>query len=1062
MGPARKARPSPRQKFTPKQKAPQTLIVIGDLNQPQQDLTRQSNSKNHQLNQLPSATQQTCKWWWWRRRSPQQSTTPGLPVPESAAKSIPECEVCFEEATVRPCCGRLVCHYCYTSRGHCPVCGIGVMHGKPLFTLAQAGQDDQADKTANTAGTVDDESKGDGAAEPSHEELVRQREAEAKQDHLECRICLDPGVKRKCCGGCFCDRCYYRTSKCPVCHKPTAHRGLLGFSLKDPGLWPVLLGGCVTATAVGVAVTLACLAVAVEQEHLRTLHGYTCYGYFPRCDRFACVTLSKDAWWAEQDELRMTNMVTWTKCDADTTASARGSTCVFDWDLWVQSGHTLGYDFCVGSTARDQSRQIDGSEAVGRGATFTDGAYVFDDDFELGETGWRNATSHKSSVQQDSLWQYIDGARVDDDCGAHASTTSLHFYGPDSREAVTRPLNVQHGGYVNFRLKMAPAQSDRPRCRANLGKAVSVYFAVPDRVGWTQFASLESAAYAQANFQYVSIAIPDQASTLATQFKLSQPTFERESDHWALDDVSIFRKFEPGWRDSEEFEATRRASRQDIAVAQCCFHTDQCESTDPDPKAQSNRAQFRDGCDDVKSKVVPGGKLKRNLNNDIYRLNGAYLYVSLAGLAAVYAGCYSCLRTYFTVGIDIMPSRLLWGSSGYDGNNARRVYVDDDPSGGHDEPDDWDNDSLVTKEVRPTEDKPDVNLKYVFKLDVDPIWQRRFALLTLTPLSAFVLWGLATIEPIILYSPLHAYGDNTGVNAIWLTPVPAFFVFVLACYLDARAVFVISRDVICLLPRWVPYLHVNLHPEKNCLDVGSPAEPALHVPLDWMEESLRFTKNECTWIAALYVATCQPWSLITLCVGSLHLPYATVSRLFVPALGCIVVARAFAGPHFLVKLVLGTNYLFARSPLMRDHIGAALKHRRTAYIVLYTVAANFFLALLLVPSDQSGHVAVDKWWEVLAGISLVVLAAFSYALLVGCLQGLPITPYFKLTKVDGGLYFTFVHHASCPCYAHFHECSDMHTRKKVCVFFLEDIMSFFAILKGEQSDDDTAKFLSRL
>lgn len=943
-------------------------------------------------------------------------------------KDPDECVVCFEEGRARSCCGSMLCDHCYASRGQCPVCGVGIMHGKPVFIKHQPVEE------AQSIDEVDSEQA------TSHEEIVRQREAEAKKEHMECRICLDPGKKRKCCGGCFCDACYYRKPTCPACRKPTANRGLGAWRVVDPGFWPVLIGAGVTATFAGAAVGLVALGTAIEQSDIPTLHGFTCYGVFPKCDRFACVEIRSAPW---EGELTMTTMATWTKCDADTTASVRGSTCVYDWDLWVQSGHSLGYDFCVGSIAKDQHTQIEGDEA--RGASFADGAYIFEDTFELGQDDWKNATSHKSNSQGDALWQYIDGARVDDACGAHnPGGTALHFQGPDSREAVTQPLDVRHGGFLNFRVKLAPGQFEDSGCRANYGRSVSVYYAADHFVGWRQFHSLESSRYARGSFSYVSLAIPSNASTTATQFKISQPTFNNEGDHWALDDVTVFRNFEPGWRHSQEFDTIKKASRQDVAVAQCCFHTDQCERRD-DFKAKRSEAEFRRGCDDVKDKVVPAGDLKKNMNHDIYRLNGHYLLVSLAGLAALYSSCYACLRTYMITGLDLLPVRRLfdWVVFGPD-SRSNKIYVSDEKA--HD---DWGD-----EEPHNT----DVNLKYVFELKCDPEWQRRFAMATLVPLSAATLWALASSEGIVLYTPLRAYGRDT-VAAVWAVPVPSFFVFILACYLDATTVYAVSRHVICLLPRWRPKIHLNMHPDKNCLDVGNPAAPQLHVPLPWMEETSRFTKEECTRLAALYVVTCQPFALVTLGLGGLRLPYDTVDRWLTILVGGVAVARAFAGHDVLIKLVLGLNHVVARSPLMRDHIGAAVRHKRTAAILGYTLALNLVVAAILLPSDDQGHRRTRKL-EVFIGFLVVALVVSVYALTLGCLQGLPVTPTFKLTKLDGGLYLTFVHHVSCPCYAHCSECSDMHTRKRIMILFLEDIMTFVALLKGEELDDADAKFLA--
>ena len=38
---------------------------------------------------------------------------------------------------------------------------------------------------------------------------------QAFSEHEECRICLDPGLKRKCCGNYYCDDCYCKCKQDP-------------------------------------------------------------------------------------------------------------------------------------------------------------------------------------------------------------------------------------------------------------------------------------------------------------------------------------------------------------------------------------------------------------------------------------------------------------------------------------------------------------------------------------------------------------------------------------------------------------------------------------------------------------------------------------------------------------------------------------------------------------------------------------------------------------------------------------------------------------------------------
>ena len=892
--------------------------------------------------------------------------------PEAPPKkrTLVECGICFEVGKVRDCCGGPLCDHCYTSRGRCPLCGVGIFRGKPV------------------AAPKEEEEEEEG---PSMMQRLRQ---EAKEEVLECRICLDPGTKRKCCGGCFCDACYFQKPTCPVCRKPNATRGIFEFELGDPGTWPVLLSGFLALSLIGLLLGLVMLLIILQNAELETVHGFTCYGIFPKCDRRACVEI-------DPDEMAFPEMTRWRSCQVETTeAFVRGSTCIYDWDLWVQSGHVFGYDFCDDS-AKSQRSQVDGDES--KDASFSEGAYIFEDTFEF----WQNS-SHKSNLKRSSPWAYVDGAAANDNCGAHSSATSLHFFGPTSREIVTRPLNILDGGYLNFRLKLAPSTtaSDHP-CRANNGAAVVVYYAVFDG-DWIRLAELTAARYSNEKFLPVSLKLPHEAATNMTRIKISQPHHAIEFDHWAIDDVQVFRNFDPNWHSTDPFRQRRKSSRQDIHDAQCCFHTDQCEE---EPK---DCAKFRP--------FLSNGEEKRNYEAKIFRINGGDLYVSFAGLLALYSWLYWLLRTYLTQGLPSCTSK--------------KVYV------ANDDDDDWDNTTMDDKKS-----DTDVNLKFDFKLRIDEDWQRRFLVATIPSLGGAILWALSTVtDDDVVYTPIRAWGSRF-VGAIWIIPVPSLFVLALAIFLDLRVLATVAKDVMCLFPGSLPSVHLDLHPDRNCLNVGHiQGRLQLHVPLDRMEETSRFTKTEIVGAGILYILVCQPWATLTLCLDALHLPYATTDRYLIAIFGAVTCFRAFAGVDVFIKLALGLSFLFAKSHHHRNQVGQAIRHRRTSFIALYTCLLTSTAALLILPSDNSGHVQTRKL-EVLAGLAFTFIFFILYALIVGCIQGIPATPFFKLTTLDEGIYFTYLATPSCPCES---SCTDIHSRRVVIVLFVEDLMAFVARLKGDE------------
>ena len=100
-----------------------------------------------------------------------------------------------------------------------------------------------------------------------------------------------------------------------------------------------------------------------------------------------------------------------------------------------------------------------GGEFNGKGARFTGGAYVFEDDFEFwdGTFNERDALAFpEANGFRSALWWNTTNAAASDKCGGHSGDKALRFSGSTNRWAVTKPMDVRHGGWVDFRLKFGP------------------------------------------------------------------------------------------------------------------------------------------------------------------------------------------------------------------------------------------------------------------------------------------------------------------------------------------------------------------------------------------------------------------------------------------------------------------------------------------------------------------------------------------------------------------------------------------------------------------------------
>ena len=186
-------------------------------------------------------------------------------------------------------------------------------------------------------------------------------------------------------------------------------------------------------------------------------------------DRLECVELHDRHDYAAPaglgGDLNLTNIATWRRCNLDSVVKAVGSTCIFDFDLWAQSGKRLGYDFCVGTTAASQPRQVAGDEV--RNAAFADGVYVFDDDFRSWPAG--NASAFRANRRASGRWQSVFGGAVDAGCGGGVQVVSpvctWYQYGRPSA-AVALCQSPVFGGAAPYGAGSAAAGLTKPGWRA--------------------------------------------------------------------------------------------------------------------------------------------------------------------------------------------------------------------------------------------------------------------------------------------------------------------------------------------------------------------------------------------------------------------------------------------------------------------------------------------------------------------------------------------------------------------------------------------------------------------
>jgi uncharacterized repeat protein (TIGR01451 family)/CSLREA domain-containing protein len=131
-----------------------------------------------------------------------------------------------------------------------------------------------------------------------------------------------------------------------------------------------------------------------------------------------------------------------------------------------------------------------------------------------------------------SLWTKIVGgtARNESYCGTASGTRALYFYGHVAGEALFRPLNVQHGGVVQFYLK---------RCGSSEPSTGILFlqYSIDDGLTWQTINEYAIEDY-WGPFALIQEEIPVAAQTASTQFRWFYPPVG-SIGQWVIDDVRI-------------------------------------------------------------------------------------------------------------------------------------------------------------------------------------------------------------------------------------------------------------------------------------------------------------------------------------------------------------------------------------------------------------------------------------------------------------------------------------------------------------------------------------------
>ena len=863
----------------------------------------------------------------------------------------------------------------------------------------------------------------------------------------ECRTCLDPGALRPCCRNYYCHECYFHGKSCPGCgsevHLTGISRGRRGSKrsdLEDPGRFAVGLTWLISFLTAISALLIGSAVVWNDHTSPITVWGHKCHGWFPSCDINVCI----DAEGSSSEELGMPWQ--YRRCSlSNTSAKVVGKACTYDGQLYDRTGGAMGYDFCL-----DAPREVHVGMGGGDGVSFQQGSYVFEDDFDHWVPTYNNVVNNNNSNtstqgESDGLdpsgrynigmrsatWTEMTNGEVSDKCGVNstirnplrgftysdeeegnlADATSggaLVFSGVHYRYATTSVLDLIHGGHVEFHLKFAPITPNERSavCKTAYGGDLALSYSTHDNGNasnddqtWIDFGLFPVYKYRNPYFTAVTESIPRGAQTNATWLRWSQPTFDPLRDWWAIDNVRVFRNFEQGWRNSTGYEGDKRQRMEQVQREQCCADTEKCKRFPNDnPNADKDKWQC----------VASSTGFLDMASRDKFRLKSYELFIVGAAFVSLGRWAYDALS-------------LKLSSAGSTHNNGSIVP-----------------DKLYDK--RRESSFPRQN----FAHEVQRSWQVFNVVLLIAPL-ALIAWRL-----VATCISAGTFG-GAGLLSLFLSTL-SFFVDGRVIYRLLKEVFFVGPLTVLLCPPVAPVaVEVDTDPDFSYILIGSQ-----RIHLNDVTDMEIFSSFYCYILYLCYILGGFPFASACVVLRTFPATFGWSSdsvRVCTRIVGTLVIARAFTGgPDIFVRMFLGLEWLFCFSVKSRDDIGRALKRRGLTETIWYSTAIAFLFGGFLVVSSGDG-IKRGKWIMIFGHIFLGALLGC----LMGMMRDLPVNPHIHLTRWPSRGHSVIYHHrVRCPCLFNFAYCGDMNSHRRLLIIFLDDMMGYCSLLRGEAKDKTPA------
>jgi hypothetical protein len=181
----------------------------------------------------------------------------------------------------------------------------------------------------------------------------------------------------------------------------------------------------------------------------------------------------------------------------------------------------------------------------------------------------------------DDMWLDYRGAVFSFGCGQQ-SGNNLFFQGSTNRYIVSDQLDLRHGGYVSFHIRVGSASGPNATCElVDKGEEVLLQWSADStaqlaadttKANWTTFPSGSYAATSYQNFRFVQVAIPKEAYGNSVHLRWIQPKHDpvKGKDTWALDSVKV----------TTPYKCETGIDNIECSGHGTCFATNECQCFD--------------------------------------------------------------------------------------------------------------------------------------------------------------------------------------------------------------------------------------------------------------------------------------------------------------------------------------------------------------------------------------------------------------------------------------------------------------------------------------------------